>query len=79
MTRIERQIVRTYSGLLNGLSAAAKKMLIKNLEDSSSIKEDETNRAFFNSFGAFDGGKPAEKIVSEIRMSRKFRKREIRF
>ena len=35
--------------------------------------------AFYKSFGAFDSNKSAEEIIANIKSSRKFRKKELKF
>ena len=79
MTFTDRHIVETYSGLLEGLSQESKTELIESL--SKSLKSENKNKEsdFYNSFGAFASEKPAEEIISEIKSSRKFRKKEIKF
>jgi len=75
MTTAEKNIVRTYSRLFDGLSSLSKielmEFLIKSLKKDQESKEKE----FFNSFGAFGSNKPAEEIAREIKESRNFRKR----
>ena len=79
MTLKDNDIVATYSKLLEGLSANNKigiiESLAKSLQTSSKIKEDR----FYSSFGAWDFDKPAADIVAEIKLSRKFRQKEIKF
>ena len=68
MSHTEKYIVETYSGLFEGLSSLSKLELIENLSKSLN-----------KSFGAFASDKSAEEIIEEIRLSRKFRKKEINF
>jgi hypothetical protein len=79
MSYTDRKIVETYTGLFDGLSADNKIDLIETL--SKSLKKDKKNKekAFFGSFGAFASNKSAEKIIKEIRASRKFRTKDISF
>ncbi len=77
MSYTDKQIVATYAGLFEGLSVDNKIDLIEQL--SKSIKKEKKNRdkAFYNAFGAFASNQPAEKIIKEIRASRKFRTKDI--
>jgi hypothetical protein len=79
MNYTDKYIVETYSGLMEGLSAFNKIELIDNL--SKSLKEEESikEEKFYKSFGAFASDKSAEKIIKEIKSSRKFRTKEISF
>ena len=77
MTITDRNIVKAYTGLMDGLSTRNKIELMENL--SKTLKSDPTIKEdlFYKSFGAFASDKSAEEIVAEIRLSRKFRKKEI--
>ncbi len=79
MTYTDKHIVQVYSGLLKGLSSESKAELIENL--SKSLNTDNKNREskFYKSFGAFASEKPVEEIIADIKSSRKFRKKEIKF
>lgn len=79
MTFTEKHIVETYSGLLEGLSPESKSEIIESL--SKSVKSGKKNKEsdFYKSFGAFATEKSAEEIIAEIKSSRKFRKKEIKF
>jgi hypothetical protein len=79
MSYTDKYIIETYSGLMEGLSAFNKIELIDNL--SKSLKEEECikEEKFYKSFGAFASDKSAEKIIKEIKSSRKFRTKEISF
>lgn len=57
----------------------SKKELIENLSRSLKSDKIEKDKKFYKSFGAFASGKTAEEIISEIKSSRKFRKKEIIF
>lgn len=73
MTITDRNIVKAYTGLMDGLSTRNKIELMENLskalKSDPKIKED----LFYKSFGAFASDKSAEEIISEIKLSRKFR------
>ena len=79
MTYTDKHIVETYSGLLEGLSSESKTELIESL--SKSLKSEKKNKEnnFYKSFGAFASKKSAEEINAEIKSSRKFRRKEIKF
>ena len=78
MTYTDKHIVETYSGLFEGLSSISKIELIENL--SKSLKADKRTREsnFYKSFGAFASSKSAKEIISDIKLNRKFRKKEIK-
>lgn len=79
MTYTDKHIVETYSGLFEGLSSISKIELIESL--SKSLKTDKKNKElnFYKSFGAFASAKSAEEIISDIKLNRKFRKKETKF
>ena len=79
MSYTNRHIVETYSGLFEGLSSLSKIELIESL--SKSLKTDKSTKDsnFYKSFGAFSSEKSAEEIILEIKSSRKFRNKEIKF
>jgi hypothetical protein len=78
MTVADNHIVETYSYLLEGLSATHKIELIESL--AKSLKKDNKikDERFYSSFGAWESDKSAEEIAAEIKMSRKFRNKEIK-
>ena len=79
MTYIDRHIVQTYSGLFEGLSSISKIELIERLSKSLKIEAKKKENSFYKSFGAFASDKSAEEIIEDIKSSRKFRKKEIKF
>ena len=79
MTYTEKRIVENYSGLFEGLSSDSKIELIENLSKSLKSGKKAVDTAFFKSFGAFASEKSAKELVKEIKASRKFRKKEIKF
>ncbi len=79
MTLAERHIIDTYSGLFESLSAVAKLELLERLAKSIRKGKKSKEKDFFDSFGAFPSDKPAEVIISDIRESRKFRKKDLKF
>jgi len=79
MNIVDRNIVESYSTLLEGLSASNKLELIERLSNSITVKQTDREKAFYRSFGAFASDQSAEEIIQEIKASRRFRKREIEF
>ncbi len=79
MTYIEKHIVETYSGLFEGLSSSSKIELIESLSRSLKTEKKVKEANFYKSFGAFASDKPAEEIISDIKSSRKFTRKEIKF
>ncbi|CAN5420631.1 hypothetical protein BH20BAC1_BH20BAC1_01210 [soil metagenome] len=79
MTYTDKYIVETYSLLFEGLSSESKAELIESL--SKSLKSEKKNKEinFYKSFGAFASEKSAEEIIAEVKSSRKFRRKEIKF
>ena len=79
MSYTDRHIVETYSGLFEGLSSLSKIELIESLTKSLKAADAKKDSRFYKSFGAFASEKSAEEIVADIRSSRKFRNKEIKF
>ena len=79
MTYTDKHIVEAYSGLLEGLSLESKAELIENLSKSLKSQKKNKENNFYKSFGAFASEKSAEDIIADIRSSRKFRNKEIKF
>lgn len=79
MTKAERHIVETYSGIFENLSAISKLELLEKL--AKSIRKDNNlkEKEFFKSFGAFASEKPAEILAKEIKESRRFREKDLKF
>lgn len=79
MNYTDKHIIKTYSSLFEGLSNLSKIKLIESL--SKSLKTEKTTKesTFYKSFGAFSSEKSAEEIIAEIKSSRKFRNKEIKF
>jgi len=79
MNFTDRHIVETYSDLFEGLSSLNKIELIESL--SKSLKKEKVTKenSFYKSFGAFATEKSAEEIIADIKSSRKFRNKEIKF
>lgn len=79
MSYSNKHIVETYTGLFEGLSPINKIELIESLSKSLKSESSKKETNFYKSFGAFGSDKSAEKIISEIKANRKFRKKEISF
>jgi hypothetical protein len=79
MTYTDKHIVATYSSLFEGLSSVSKIELIESLTKSLKKEASKSNDKFYKSFGAFGSNKSAEDIYAEIKSSRKFKNKEIRF
>lgn len=79
MSYTDRHIVETYSGLFEGLSSLNKIELIESLSKSLKTEKIIKESKFYKSFGAFSSKKSAEEIIMEIKLSRKFRDKEIKF
>ncbi|QBN19848.1 hypothetical protein [Flavobacterium nackdongense] len=79
MSYTDRNIVEAYSLLLEGLPSLSKIELIEKL--SKSLQKDKVAKesSFFKSFGAFASEKTAEEITAAIKLSRKFKSKEIKF
>ena len=78
MSYTDRHIVKTYSGLLEGLSSLSKIELIERLSKSLKTEKTTKDNKFYESFGAFASEKSAEEIIADIKSSRKFRNKEIK-
>ena len=61
MTKVDQNIVDAYSKSLEGLHTTTKIELIEKLTHSLKKETKEKERLFYESFGAFDDEKPAEK------------------
>jgi hypothetical protein len=75
---LNKYIIEAYSGIFDGLEESTKKELIEKLSGSLYKSKSDREKKFFKSFGAFASTKPASKIAAEIRVSRKFRRKEIK-
>jgi uncharacterized protein YjfI (DUF2170 family) len=53
--------------------------LIESLSKSLKTKKTTKEKNFYKSFGAFSSKKSAEEIIADIKSSRRFRKKEIKF
>lgn len=72
MGHTEKNIVKTYSKLLEGLSSMSKIELIEYLSKSLKAEKRTIEEDFYNSFGAFSSEKSAEEIIADIKIEEKF-------
>ncbi len=79
MTYTDKHIVETYAGLFEGLSSLSKIELIESISKSLKKEVKNKDKDFYKSFGAFSSEKSAEEIISDIKESRKFRDKDIKF
>ncbi len=79
MAYTDKHIVETYSELFEGLSSINKIKLIESLSKSLKTQNKTKESNFYKSFGAFPSDKSADEIISDLRSSRRFRKKEIKF
>ena len=79
MSYTDRHIVETYSGLFEGLSSLSKIELTERLSKSLKTGKTTKDSRFYKSFGAFSSEKSAEEIIADIKSSRKFKNKEIKF
>ncbi|WP_442587497.1 hypothetical protein ACSBL2_15740 [Pedobacter sp. AW31-3R] len=79
MTVATKNILDTYSSLFEGLDSFTKLELIERLTKSIKKEKNTKEEAFFNSFGAFPESKSAESINEEIKASRNFRDKHLKF
>ena len=77
MTRIERHIVKIYSSLFNGFSKDTKLELIGNLSESLKSEQKPKDEEFYKLFGALASDEDFGKAFSDLKLTRKFRKKEI--
>ena len=79
MSYTDKHIVETYSDLFEGLSPLSKIELIESLSKSLETDAKKKDLKFYKSFGAFSSEKSAEEIILDIKSSRIFREKEIKF
>jgi hypothetical protein len=79
MSHADKHIIDTYSELFEGLSSPIKIELIETLSKSLKTKKSTKEKNFYKTFGAFSSKKSAEEIIADIKSSRRFRKKEIKF
>lgn len=79
MTFTDKNIIENYLGLFESLSAMSKLELIEKLTKSLKAETKSKENNFYESFGAFSTEKTSDEINAEIKASRSFRKKEIKF
>ena len=79
MTFTDKNIIENYIGLFESLNSISKLELIEKLTKSLKAENKSKESNFFKSFGAFSSEKTSDEIITEIKASRKFRKKEINF
>lgn len=79
MTVATKNILNTYSSLFEGLDSFTKLELIERLSKSIKKEKSTKEKAFFKSFGAFPESKSPESIIEDIKASRIFRDKKLKF
>jgi hypothetical protein len=79
MTFTDKNIIENYFGLFESLDSMSKLELIEKLTKSLKAETKSKENNFYKSFGAFSTEKTSDEINTEIKSSRKFRNKEIKF
>ena len=79
MTFTDKNIIENYFGLFESLNSMSKLELIEKLTKSLKAETKSKENNFYKSFGAFSTEKTSDEINKEIKSSRKFRTKEIKF
>lgn len=79
MTFTDKNIIENYFGLFESLNSMSKLELIEKLTKSLKAETKSKENNFYESFGAFSSEKTSDEINTEIKSSRKFRNKEIKF
>jgi hypothetical protein len=79
MTFTDKNIIENYLGLFESLNSMSKLELIEKLTKSLKAESKSKENNFYKSFGAFSNEKSSDEINTEIKSSRKFRNKEIKF
>jgi hypothetical protein len=79
MTFTDKNIIENYFGLFESLNAMSKLELIEKLTKSLKAETKSKENNFYKSFGAFSTEKTSDEINAELKASRKFRTKEIKF
>ena len=79
MTFTEKNIIENYYRLFESLNSSTKVELIERLKTSLKMDTKTKEDDFYKSFGAFSDEKSSDEIISDIKLSRKFREKEINF
>ena len=79
MTFTDKNIIENYFGLFESLNSMSKLELIEKLTKSLKAENKSKENNFYKSFGAFSPEKTSDEINTDIKSSRKFRTKEIKF
>ena len=79
MTFTDKNIIENYLKLFESLNSMSKLELIEKLSKSLKAESKSKESDFYKSFGAFSTEKTSDEINTEIKSSRKFRTKEIKF
>ncbi len=79
MTFTDKNIIENYFGLFESLNSMSKLELIEKLTKSLKAENKSKENNFYKSFGAFSSEKSSDEINTDIKSSRKFRNKEIKF
>lgn len=79
MTFTEKNIIENYHRLFESLNSTSKIELIERLKKSLKVETKTKESDFYKSFGAFSDEKSSDEIISDLKLSRKFREKEINF
>jgi hypothetical protein len=77
MNLAEKNILKSYTHLLDGLSELGKIQLIDYLKESLKKSPSLSEKKFYDSFGSFASDQTAEELVVFLKKSRKFKKKEL--
>ena len=79
MTFTDKNIIENYLKLFESLNPMSKLELIEKLTKSLKAESKSKESDFYKSFGAFSTEKTSDEINTDIKSSRKFRTKEIKF
>lgn len=79
MTFTDKNIIENYLKLFESLNPMSKLELIEKLTKSLKAESKSKESDFYKSFGAFSTEKTSDEINTEIKSSRKFQTKEIKF
>ena len=79
MTFTDKNIIENYLKLFESLNSMSKLELIEKLTKSLKAETKSKESDFYKSFGAFSTEKNSDEINTDIKSSRKFRTKEIKF
>ncbi len=79
MTNANKNIVRSYTELVEGLTKESKAEIIASISKSLEDNDKAIEVSFNQSFGSFASQKSPEEIIAEIKSSRTFHRKNISF